>query len=32
MTAQAALVAEEDIALLARYFASLEGLETTLPE
>ena len=32
MTAQAALVAEEDIALLAKYFASLEGLETTLPE
>lgn len=29
MTAQAALVAEEDVALLARYFAGLEGLETT---
>ena len=32
MTAQAALVAEEDIPLLARYFARLEGLETTLAE
>jgi len=32
MTAQAALVAEEDVALLARYFAGLEGLETTRPE
>lgn len=32
MTAQAALLAEEDIPLLARYFASLEGLETTKPE
>jgi len=32
MGAQAALIAEEDIALLARYFASLEGLETTTPE
>ncbi len=30
MTAQAALIAEEDVALLARYFAGLEGLETTL--
>jgi len=29
MTAQAALVAEEDVALLARYFAGLSGLETT---
>jgi len=32
MRAQAALIAEEDVALLARYFASLEGLETTTPE
>jgi len=32
MTAQAGLIAEEDVALLARYFASLEGLETTLSE
>ena len=32
MTAQAALVAEEDVALLARYFAGLEGLETTKSE
>ncbi len=32
MTAQAALVSEEDVVLLARYFASLEGLETTRPE
>jgi len=32
MTAQAALIAEEDVALLARYFADLEGLETTFAE
>jgi cytochrome c553 len=32
MTAQAALLEEKDIPLLARYFASLEGLETTKPE
>ena len=32
MTAQAALLAEEDLAILARYFASLDGLETTKPE
>ena len=32
MTAQAALLAEEDLPRLARYFANLEGLETTLPE
>jgi len=32
MTAQAALVAEEDVALLARYFAGLSGLETTKSE
>jgi len=32
MSAQAALVAEEDVALLARYFSELAGLETTLPE
>lgn len=29
MGAQAQLVAEEDVALLAKYFAGLEGLETT---
>lgn len=32
MNAQAALIAEEDVALLAKYFAGLEGLETTKPE
>ena len=32
MSAQAALIAEEDVALLAKYFASLDGLETTRPE
>ncbi len=32
MQAQAALIAEEDVAVLARYFARLEGLETALPE
>jgi len=32
MAAQAALVAEQDVPLLARYFADLEGLETTRPE
>ena len=32
MTAQAALLAEEDLAKLAMYFSSLDGLETTLPE
>jgi cytochrome c553 len=32
MTAQAAIIADEDVALLARYFSSLDGLETTLPE
>lgn len=32
MSAQAALVAEEDVLLLARYFADLKGLETTQPE
>lgn len=32
MSAQAALIAEEDVAVLARYFASLEGLETTTPD
>ena len=32
MTTQAALIAEEDLVLLARYFASLDGLETTKPE
>ncbi len=30
MTAQAALITEDDVKLLARYFAGLEGLETTL--
>jgi cytochrome c553 len=29
MAAQAAIIAEEDVPRLARYFASLEGLETT---
>jgi cytochrome c553 len=32
MSAQAALIAEEDVALLAKYFASLDGLETTKHE
>lgn len=32
MTAQAALIAEEDLEKLAHYFSRLEGLETTLPE
>jgi cytochrome c553 len=32
MSAQAALIAEDDVALLAKYFASLEGLETTKHE
>ena len=32
MTAQAALIAEEDVAKLAFYFSRLEGLETTKPE
>ena len=32
MTAQAALLAEKDLPMLAKYFASLEGLETTKPE
>ena len=32
MAAQAALIAEEDVKVLARYFANLEGLETTRPE
>ena len=32
MTAQAALIAEEDLAKLAMYFSSLDGLETTKPE
>ena len=32
MTAQAALIAEEDLVKLAMYFASLDGLETTKPE
>lgn len=32
MGAQAALIAEEDVAFLAKYFASLDGLETTKPE
>jgi cytochrome c553 len=32
MSAQAALIAAEDVALLAKYFAGLEGLETTRPE
>ena len=32
MASQAALIAEEDVALLAKYFAGLEGLETTKVE
>ena len=32
MSAQAALIAEEDVVLLAKYFASLDGLETTKHE
>jgi len=32
MAAQAAIIAEEDVALLARYFARLKGLETTRVE
>ena len=32
MSMQASLIEEEDIALLAEYFAGLEGLETTKPE
>ena len=32
MGAQAALIAADDVALLAKYFASLEGLETTKHE
>ena len=32
MSAQATLIADEDVALLARYFSRLDGLETTLPE
>lgn len=32
MKAQAALIAEDDVAKLARYFSRLDGLETTKPE
>ncbi len=32
MSAQAAMIAEEDVAVLAKYFASLDGLETTKSE
>jgi len=32
MSAQAALIAEEDVAKLARYYSRLDGLETTRPE
>ena len=32
MSVQATLIAEEDVAVLAKYFASLDGLETTKPE
>jgi len=32
MGAQAGLIAEEDVARLARYFSRLDGLETTRPE
>lgn len=32
MSIQASLIADEDVAVLAKYFAGLEGLETTKPE
>jgi len=32
MTAQAAMIGEDDVELLARYFAGLEGLKTTKPD
>ena len=32
MSVQAGLIAEDDVEVLAKYFASLEGLETTKPE
>jgi cytochrome c553 len=32
MGAQAAMIDENDVAVLAKYFASLDGLETTKPE
>jgi len=32
MSTQAAMIAEEDVAVLAKYFASLDGLETTKSE
>ena len=32
MGPQAVLIAEDDVAILAKYFAGLEGLETTKPE
>jgi cytochrome c553 len=32
MSAQATLIAAEDVALLAKYFAGLDGLETTKAE
>lgn len=32
MSPLAMMIAEEDVALLAKYYASLKGLETTLPE
>lgn len=32
MSAQAMMIAEEDLAVLAKYYAGLKGLETTLPE
>ena len=32
MSAQAGFIAEDDVAVLAKYFASLDGLETTRPE
>lgn len=32
MSVQASLIADEDVAVLAKYFAGLEGLETTKPE
>ncbi len=32
MSVQAGLIAEDDVEVIAKYFASLEGLETTRPE
>jgi hypothetical protein len=32
MSVQAGLIAEDDVEVIAKYFASLEGLETTRSE